>query len=163
MLYLDPGVHFDKVEVLVPVHQELHRPRVGIANISREAGGCFGHGVPRLGTDRGRSLLNDLLSMPLHRALPLVQVNDVPMLIAQNLDLDVSWVHEQLLQVERWIAEGGPRLPLSCLDHRPQLLRAARGPDSLAATTGCGLNHDGIADLLGRSERSLTVDRVGCT
>src|SRR5437588_8817866 len=163
MLHLDAGVHFDKVEVLVAVHQEFHSPCIRIADIARQAGGGLGHGLTRLGPDRSRGLLDYFLSVPLDRALPLVQVDDVPMLVAENLDLDVAWVYEQLLEVERLIAEGGPRLPLSSGDDRPQLLRAARGPDSLAATAGCGLDHDGIANLLGTRSRSGACNGVRST
>ena len=36
----------------------------------------------------------------LHRALALVEVDDVPLVVAEDLHLDVAWRDEQLLQVE---------------------------------------------------------------
>ena len=75
MLDLDPGVHLDEVELLVPVHQELHRARRHVVDRVGHREGRFVEPGPRLGRERRRGrLLEELLVPALHRAVPLAQV-----------------------------------------------------------------------------------------
>src|SRR5215211_1222444 len=46
----------------------------------------------------------------LKRALALEEVNDIAVLVAENLDFDVARPFDQLLDVERSVAEGPERL-----------------------------------------------------
>ncbi len=57
--------------------------------------------------DEGRrSFFDDFLVAALDRAIALAQVNDVALVIAENLKLDVMWVLNVFLDVNPGIAEG---------------------------------------------------------
>ena len=53
---------------------------------------------------------------PLHRAITLVQVNNVAVLVAENLHLDVFRARNVTLQKYRRIAKGATRLALRFIE-----------------------------------------------
>ena len=123
MLHLDAGVHLHEVEVALVVHQELERAGVGVL-----------HGAARRPTTsapilrrtlsvapRRRRLFEQLLVAPLDRALALAQVHDVPVMVAENLELDVARRLEVLLDVD--VADAECRLRLAL--RRPEARAAA--------------------------------------
>src|SRR5215469_6306066 len=96
MLYLKPCIHLEKVEVLLLVHQELDRSRVGVGGGLRHAHRDLAHLTPHLGGDYGRRrFFNDLLMPALQRALPLAQVHGFAMLIGENLHFNVAWAEDR--------------------------------------------------------------------
>src|SRR4051812_47029332 len=147
MLDLYPRVHLYEIEGLVLVYQELDRPRVRVPR---------GLGQPHCspsdflacpGTDRrGRRLLDDLLPPPLHRALPLVEVDDVTLSVTHNLHLHVAWLHQELLQVDRALPKRRLGLPLGLLDGLFQFAIVLDDSDPPAAAPGGRLDHDGVSD-----------------
>src|SRR5262249_17767206 len=60
----------------------------------------------RRGERRRRRLLDQFLVPALGRALALAQVDDVAVLVADDLDLDVTGALDELLDIKRAIAEG---------------------------------------------------------
>ena len=105
MLHLQPRVHLE--EVVAPrVDEELDRPGAAVAHRPRRADGHLP--IPRaqpLVEDAARALLHDLLLAALHRALALAEVDGVPVLVGEHLDLDVARLVEELLEVEPLVAE----------------------------------------------------------
>ncbi len=83
-------------------------------------------------------------------ALALEEVDDVPVLVAEDLHLDVAGLLEVLLHVEVAVAEGRVGLRAGHLEGRLQFLLAPHDPHALAAAPGAGLEDDGVADLLGQ-------------
>ena len=95
MLDLQPRVHLEEVEARAnrrsPSTQELHRAGVAIAGRARDRHRGLAHPLPQRRRDRRRrALLDHLLMAPLNRALALEQVDDVAVMIAEDLELDVA-------------------------------------------------------------------------
>jgi hypothetical protein len=149
VLDLYAGVHLDKVEV-VALHQKLHGPGVCVPRLPGQPDSRRGHLLPNFGAySRRRSLLQHLLPPALHGALPLVEMDDVAVVVAHNLDLHVARPDEQLLQVERPVTEGGLGLSLRDLHGLAELLLVSGHPDAPAAASSRCLDHDGVADPSG--------------
>ncbi len=151
VLDLESGVHFEEVEGVVGViEQELDRARRVVPDGADgfESGGA--HCGPNLGRDRraGR-LLDHFLVATLDRALPLETVHEVPVLVAEHLDLDVTRCRQVLLEEDRGVAERVERLTLGTLDGGGQAVGGVDDPHALAASTGRGLDEDRVADGVG--------------
>src|SRR4030095_10808094 len=96
----------EEVEVPGGIDQELHRPRVDVAD--GPGAGDRGLGDPALGAgiEAGRwRLLDELLMPALDRALPLVQVHDRTVSIGEDLDLHVTRALQVTLEIDRRVAE----------------------------------------------------------
>ena len=91
VLHLDAGVHLDEEPlVAVEVVEELHRPSVVVADLTRQSGGRIAEFLDDiLGQSEGRGYLDDLLVAALHGAVALEEVDDVAVAVAQNLNFDV--------------------------------------------------------------------------
>src|SRR5437016_5347629 len=77
VLDLQARVHLQEIEVPALVEQELHRPRVGVADGARDGGGIRGDAQPQRTADgRRRRLLDHLLMTTLNRALALDERDD---------------------------------------------------------------------------------------
>ena len=106
MLDLDARVDFQEEELAAFVHQELDGPRPPVVRPL--------HQPNRGGTDlisergvqahRGRDF-DDLLVPPLDRAVPLPEMDEPSLSIAQDLHLDVSRLPDQLLEIDGAPAE----------------------------------------------------------
>jgi len=106
VLDLQPGIHLQEVELLVLAHHEFDRAGALIAHGLRERHGLLAHraacDVVQEGAGR---LLDDLLVAPLDRAFALPQVHAVTVCVAQDLDLDVAWLLDELLDEHAVVAE----------------------------------------------------------
>ena len=126
MLDLHPRVDLDEEEVArVAVHQELDGAGALVVG---------GAGDPQaeradmlallLGQVGRRGALDDLLVAPLHRAVALPEVIDRPVLVAEDLHLDVAGVEDHLLEVALAVAEGVQRLAPALRAPSPRARRA---------------------------------------
>ena len=86
---------------------------------------------------------------PLHRALAFAEIDKVAVLVAKHLDLDVSRLLNQLLDIDFMISESAQRLTLPCGERRCQFIAAIDAPHPFTATAGDSLQHHGIANALG--------------
>ena len=117
---------------------------------SRTAGASAGDGT----------LFDDLLMAALQRALALEEVHDIAVVVAEHLQLDVTRPFDQLLDVQRAVAECGRRLAPR---RRNQLRRVVLVPHDAHAPSAAacrGLDEDWKADAprprprcRGRSDR----------
>ena len=123
MLDLEPGVHFQEVELAVMrVQQKLCGAGVDVS-------GCAGHGycgvtdaLAKFRRQYGRrSLFDDLLMAALYAAFPLAQVDGVAGPVGQHLYLDMPWVGDVAFQEHAPVAEGRLRFPAGSLDTGVQL------------------------------------------
>ena len=100
MFHLDPGIHFNKVEVALGVEQKLNRPDIGIAD---RLGGLDRHGAhpfaQAFGQGRRGRFLNEFLIAALDRTLALPEMNDVAVLVAHDLKLDMPGALQVFLDV----------------------------------------------------------------
>jgi hypothetical protein len=156
VLDLEPRVHLQEVEG-VALDEEFHRPRVPVV---RRPGGPHSRVVdPRpqaIGQAGGRALLDELLVPTLDGAIPFVKVDEHPVLVGEDLDLDVPGSLQGSLHVDGAVPEGrlgpAPRRPEGGL--QPARVRH-QGHADAAATPG-GLEHHGIPH--GRRHRLRLVD-----
>ena len=157
VLDLDARVDLDEVEGAgVGVHQELDRSGVGVIDRAAQLQRGFAQRVAGGGIEvRGRGALDHLLVAPLHGAVTLVQVQQVAVGIAQQLDLDMARALHQLLEVDLIVAKGRQRLAARDRHLGQQLLLVGDDAHAAPAPTPAGLEHDGIADLGGGGQRLI--------
>ena len=143
------------------VHQELDRPGALVSGGARDAHRSVGDPPPQVVVDDGRrGLLDQLLIAPLERAVPLAQERDVAVRVGQDLGLDVVGSFDVSLEVHLGPAEVRAGLARRALDGLAQLRGGAHQPHALPASTERGLDHQGEADPVGRSNGLLGVDGV---
>ncbi len=112
VLDLDTRVHLHEGVRPVGGDQELHRAGVDVADVPGERQRVRAQPVPHGGVEQGSGRdLDDLLVTSLHRAVPLVEVDDLAGGVAEDLHLDVPGPVEGLLEEDRAVPEGRRRLP----------------------------------------------------
>ena len=158
MLDLQARVHLQEEERAVLAGDELHRAGAVVADGLGQRDGLLAHGLARLGVEerRGR-LLDHLLVAALDGAFALAQVDDVAVLVAEHLDLDVARVLDELLDEHAIVAEARLGLRAGRAEALLGLLGVEGDAHALAAAAGRGLDHDGIADLGGDLDGVLGV------
>ena len=150
VLDLQARVGLDEVERAgLDVQQELDASGVRVAGGApqRERRGAEPPSVG-LAQEWRRRPLDDLLMAALHRAIPLEQVHQIAVQIAENLHLDVTRAPHELLDVHRVVAEGAGRFAPRRVHEGPELGRRRDDPDAAATAAVAGLEHEGIADGL---------------
>ncbi len=91
MLDLQPGVDLEEVELPGRIDDELDRAGADVADRLAERDRGLAHRGAAPGIERHRRrLLDHLLVAALDRALALVEVDDVAVGVADDLDLDVA-------------------------------------------------------------------------
>mmetsp|Transcript_106671 Transcript_106671/g.340411 ORF Transcript_106671/g.340411 Transcript_106671/m.340411 type:complete len:442 (-) Transcript_106671:363-1688(-) len=148
MLDLKTGVQLQEEElVLGRIIEVLDGAGANVADILSQALGCALHLQERLLRHDGWwPLLEDFLEAALGGAIAAVECHGVSVLVADDLDLDVTGALAELHD-----KDGGAwrRLVLHLREVGVNLLSAGAHPDALAAAAlGC-LDHDRIADALG--------------
>jgi hypothetical protein len=159
VLYLEPRVHLEEVEVDVLVHQELDRS--GPFVLCRPCGvdRHLPHRRPDLGgDDHRRGLLDHLLVPPLDGTLPLAQMHVVPVLVAEELDFHVARLLDVFLDVDRVVAEGGLRLGFRHPQRGAQVPLLLNEAHPLAASARRGLQHHRETDR-SRDPKDLLLGR----
>ena len=155
VLHLDAGVHLHKVEIL-PVHQEFHRPGPLIAHGLRRPDGGFSHGPSQGGAEAGGGgLLHQLLVPPLDGAVPVTQVDGMPLAVRQNLHLHMPGVQHQLLQVHLVVSKAGRGLRLGFGAGGGELARAVTAADAPSPASGGGFQQHRPAHGLRRRQGLL--------
>ena len=94
----------------------------------------------------------------LERALALAEVDDAPVRVAEDLDLDVPRLGEVLLEVDAAVPERALGLARRELERGRELLVVARDAHPAPAAAGDGLEEDRVADPARDAHRVL--DRV---
>ena len=147
VLYLEAGVHLEEIEPPVPVHDELHGTGVGIPHGLGGPDGRQAHGVSHLIIEyAGRGFLDEFLMAALDRTFPLAEVNHVPVLVGEHLELHVTGLHHVLLQVDRGIPEGGLGLGPRGTKGGCQVAGRIHDAHALAAAAHGRLDEDRVAD-----------------
>ena len=101
--------------------------------------------------ERGRRLLDDLLMAPLHGAVAVAEIDGVAVLVGQHLDLHVTRILEELLQVNRGIAESGLRLRAGHAHGVEQRRFGMHHAHAATAAAAGGLDDHRVAHDHGRS------------
>ena len=154
MLHLQAGVHLEEVKALVGTHDELDGTGRLVVHRLRQGHGLLAHGLACGGVDEGAGRLFDHFLVPtLDRAFALVQVHGVAMRVAQDLDLDVAGLDDELLDEHAIIAKAVARLVHAGGETLMRFLVVMRHAQTLATTTGRSLDHHRVADLPGDFHR----------
>ena len=95
---------------------------------------------------------------PLQRAFTFAQVNDVAVLVANDLNFDMPRLFDVFFDKHASIAERTAGLAGGALKAVAALFVVLRQPHSLAAASRAGLEHHGIADLIGNGHGVIGVD-----
>ncbi len=162
MLDLQPGVHLEEVEALAgrvgARHDQLDRPRREIPHRTRQRDRLLAHAFPHLRRDeRRRRLLDHLLVAALDRAFALAEIDDIAVLVAHHLDLDVAGRFDELLDEHAVVAERRQPLALGRLEAFAHVLLGIGQPHPLAAAARARLHHHRIADVGGDLHRFLGI------
>ena len=106
---------------------------------------------------RRRRFLDHLLIAALDRAFALAEIDHVAVLVAEHLDFDVAGIDDEFLDEDAVVAERGFGFGLGEVKPFGDFRGRMRDPHALAAAAGGGLDHHGIADLVGDLHRMLFV------
>src|SRR5581483_7514369 len=150
VLYLQACVDFEEIKAALLIDDELHRARVVIAGLARGGNRGLPHLLTQLGAlqrKRRRTFLDDLLMAPLHRALTLAEMHDVAVAIAQDLNLDVPWIEDELLDIDFAAAEGALGLAGGIAHRGFQFILAVNSAHSLPAAARRRLQQHRITEL----------------
>src|SRR5690606_8357690 len=100
-------------------------------------------------------LFEDFLVAALDRALALVEMDNVAVLVAEYLYLDVPRLIDELLDEDAVVTEGRDGLCAGAFEAFPGFGRVPGDAQALAAAPGRGLDHHRIADRVGDLHRFL--------
>ena len=106
-------------------------------------------GAGRRIEQRRRGFLHDLLIAALDRAFPFAEMNDIAVLVAKHLDLDVARIDDEFLDEHPIVAERGLRFRTCALKSLGDLGVRCGDAHAHAAAAGCRLDHHRVADLVG--------------
>ena len=151
VLHLQPGVHLQEEEFPgLAGDDELHRAGRIVVHRPGRQDRLLAHAPAHVRVrEGGGGLLDHLLVPALDRALPLGEVDQVAVAVAQELDLHVAGMLDVALQVDGVVAEGVQALGLGGPVGGRQVLGAEHHAQALAAAPGGRLEHHRVADLLG--------------
>ena len=159
MLHLDARVHLDEEELALLV-EEFERAGPAIAHCRAGAADPLAHLAPLLcGDSRCRRFLDDLLPPPLQRAVALAQRDDVAVMVAHHLELDMPRQLEEFLHVDGVVGESGQRLCLGDVDGAREGRLAVHYAHAAATAATRGLDDHRVAD--GAADPEALVDVVG--
>ena len=159
VLYLDARVDLDEIDrARVRVLQELHGAGTlvvrGPTNLQPHLAQRLALGLRE--EHRGCAF-DHLLVAALDRAVPLPEVDQIAVGIAEQLDFDMTRPAHELLEVDLVVAEGGLRLAAGLDDALVQMLCRIDDPHAASAAAPAGLEHHWIADL---GRKALHLGRI---
>ena len=158
MLDLETRVDLEEVELAASVDDELNGAGVLVADGASRGDSSGAHAGAQLVVDgRGGRFFDDLLVAALDRALAFEAVDEIPVRVAEDLDLDVSRRAEVAFDQQRVVAERVLGLAARRFECSGELARVVHDAHALAAAAGRRLDQHRIADLAGRAAMS----RVG--
>ena len=96
----------------------------------------------------------------LERTFALVQVHGVALAVGHDLYLDMPRFLDELLYQDSVVAETRTGLIGRTFETVPALVVVAGDAHALAAATGAGLEHDGVAQLVGDFDRVASMARM---
>ena len=107
VLDLHARIHFDEIELAgIDVDQELDGSGVEVAGLASDSDRSLTQFFANRGVKvHGGSYLHHFLMAPLYGAVSLVQMEDVPILIPQDLHFDMLCAPDKTLEEDRVIAE----------------------------------------------------------
>ncbi len=172
MFDLKPRIRLNEHEALRRiarrVEEEFECAEVPVANLPGEPDCRLSDRFPQLtGEARGRRNLDELLESALDAALAFAKVDDVPIVVTQNLHLDVPGMGNELLDVEGIIAERPGGFRAAAVERSLNLVPRRHSPCASATTAPNRLNHhlarttQRVEERLGIGQGDGPVDTTG--
>ncbi len=156
MLDLKAGVHLQKIDVQVPVGDELHRPCVPVADGARRLERIIRQFLADgRRHDRARRFFDYFLPPPLCGAIAFVKMNDVAMRIAEHLHFEMTGMLYQSLQHKPVIVECVFGLSARCRKLIAKLAGASDRSNPPATSTAHRFNEEGETKLPGLNPKPL--------
>ncbi|MNF70293.1 hypothetical protein D3C84_521990 [compost metagenome] len=158
VFHLQPGVHFQKVELPVRVQQKLHSASAHIVHRATGLERRFAHGLAQFGGhDRAGCFFDDFLMAALDRTVAFAEVDQVAVLVAEQLNLNVTRIDQRLFE-DQFVAAK----PVQCLGARganlcEQIPCIVHQAHAASAAAGTGLDHQRIADAFGFAAQGRVV------
>src|SRR5258708_19107368 len=157
VLDLDARIHLDEIELLV-LEQELERADTAVADLAAGFDTALADAIAQLGRElRRRRFLHHLLMAPLQRAVALAQMHRVFMRVGEDLDLDVAWPLEVLLEVDHGVGERRLRLASRHVHGIEQCRLGMHYAHTPAAAAAGGLDDHRVAHLARDTHDFLAV------
>ena len=155
VLDLESGIDLDEEErAVLVVDQKLDGAGVLVADLTADRQRRLADRVAYECVDvGGRGNLDDLLVPALDRAIALVEVDQVAMLVAQKLHLDVLGAANELFEKYVRAAEGVLSLAARLVERGVQRIGAFHDPHAAAAAAQRRLDNHRVAQRLGRLMR----------
>ena len=156
MLDLQARVHLEEIKAAVLPGDELDGSGEVVLDGRGERHGLLAHPAARFLVDerRGR-FLDHLLVAALNRAFALAEMDDMPVLVAEHLDLDMARIDDEFLDEHPVVAERGFRFRSRSRETFGDLLARVGDAHALPPAAGGSLDHHGIANLVGDLGRPL--------
>ena len=159
VLDLNARVHLDEEELLpLDVDEKLHRAGGLIAH--RPAEPHRGIADPRAEVARqidARRDLDDLLMATLHGAVPLPEVDEIAVRVAEDLHLDVLGTPDEALDEHVSPSERRARFALGFLQLPGELVGVVYHAHAAAAAAEAGLDDDRKSDVFRRRPHLLEI------
>ena len=160
VLHLYPGVDLDEINPVVLVHEEFNGPGIVVAYMPGNPEGIvvefFANGIGQ----GGRGHFHHFLKAALNGTIAFVEVNDVAVVIAEDLDFEVLGTFNEFFEEYRVVAKGFFGLVSRLEKCFRQLFFVPDNAHSSSAATCSSLEHDGIADGFGLVHSILEGEEV---
>src|SRR3990172_6593788 len=125
MFNMKTCVNLQKVEFPLLVHKKLDGPGIQVVYGARRLASHISHLLAQFGVKEGRRrFLEQFLVAALQGALTLTEVNHSAMAVGQDLELDVTGVQQQLLEIDVSVAKGRLGLTTGGVQKTGQVLRS---------------------------------------
>ena len=151
VLHLNARIHLDKIPRLgIHIVEKLHRARVVVPDVLGQFQRRRAEFVPHRFIQRhARGDLHHFLITPLHRTIAFVQMQNIAVLVAQNLHLNVLGVLHVLFEKHRRIAKRAIGLATGFIKQSLQILGFMHHPHPAPAATKGSLDDEWKPNLLG--------------
>ena len=148
MFHLQPGVHFQKIEIARRIHDKFHRARAGISNRFGQGAGLLAHRAARGLIKKGAwGLFDDFLIAALDRTFPFMQIDTIAMAVGQHLNFNMAWLGHKFFNENPIITKTGRRFVFRTEKALSRLHIIPRDPHALATAARTGFDHDRITNL----------------
>src|SRR5262245_27542469 len=100
VLDLKPGIHFEKVEILLVVQEKFQGSGADVSDGTRALDSDAADAPPRaVLQSRRRRFLDDFLMAPLDRTFSVIEMDDMPVIVGEDLDFHVTRLFDELFDV----------------------------------------------------------------
>ncbi len=159
MLNLDTGVHLDEEPFVgVGIEEEFDGAGVVVADFASEADGGVAEGdAGFVGEIEGRGDFDDFLVAALDGAIALVEMEDVAVAVADDLDFDVFGAGDVAFEEDGGISEGERGFVAGFFEEAFEVFGFVDDAHSAAAASESGFDDEGEADFLADLEGGVEV------